>query len=152
MISLQLETDITNQDIWPSNNKGAFTKFEAFIHVLLLIENLKEGCLVTISGLAKEWSWSRHKARDFLNYLANEKKISTQKKGSKILIEKVTKDTQTDSKTDTTKDTQNMQKQYAFIGHRDTRKDMSEDIQKDTKDDDFELPIDEDNILEILNM
>lgn len=144
MCITEIERDISSLTLWP---KTKYSKLEALIY--LKVKIAKRKTLITISSLAKKFSWSRHKTRDFLKELVKIDSISISKLGSEIHINNVSFETKKDIQKDSKKDTVKTDKS----NHIEECKDIKKDMEKDThKNNDIILPISKDSMLEILNI
>lgn len=177
MPSIDFSENIIQSSIWPTNRKNSeFTKLEAWFYLMLYIELEGGNFSIQILSLAKAWSWSRTKVRNFLEVLDQENLINVIKNQDIYLISKaktyVKKDIEKDTKKNTEKDTEKNTKKdtiefeyyNTYRNLKDTKKDtekntkknIKKDTEKDTgivrKDITDEIKIDIGNIKEILKM
>jgi len=144
MIEVMLYDNVTEEEFWPRNRRNySFTKFEAYIYLLIQIDDGEGSFPTSILSLSKEWNWSRSKVRKFLNRLSREEKIEITKDNNITYIKGVSKDTEKttnenmventikDNEKDIKKDTIKVDKTNTSIDDKDTLKNMEKHIAKD---------------------
>lgn len=97
---ISLHRKITDNWLYPTNEDKEFSKFEAWIDILLMVNheerkvmlgnklvNVKKGQRITsLRKLANRWSWSRNKVNSFLYLLEQDNMIKLEKDTQKTVI------------------------------------------------------------------
>lgn len=90
---ISLHRRIKDNFLYPSNEKRQFSKFEAWVDILLMVNHedrksmygnelitiYRGQKLTSIKGLAERWGWSRKKVSTFLDLLESENQIKQQR-------------------------------------------------------------------------
>ncbi len=139
-----INEQLFNLEIAPGNRKDRiFTKFEAYVFLLIKIEDEQGIFTSKLYSLAKQWGWSRTKVRNFIEYLEKSSVIELTKEEDSLIFIGEIKDIKKDSKNNSKKDICKSSDFNINKGLKDTKKDIKKDIEKNTN---------LGNIQDILNM